>query len=195
MDMCRNKIAKSIKCKSTIAIFTALSVSISACGFQPLYSTRNEQPTLGTLSPKNIASNRIEKTADIFIAPIANRKGQLLKNNLLGMLTPHGEPSNPKYKLKIVLGNFPSIKQGLQSDNTATRILINASAEYALYDIDNDKKPILQGKSRAKTSYNVLDDVYSSIVSKETAEERALKIIAEDISLRLGVYFNTNKQP
>lgn len=173
---------------SKIAIASALLLSLSSCGFHPLYSVKNGQET-------NQASIIFKETALIKIDPIMDRNGQILKNELLESLTPNGEPTNPKYKLKVTLGDFPSIKQGLQSDNTASRILINASAKYALYNIDDAIKPILTGTARAKTSYNVLDDTYSSIVSKETAEKRALGIIAEDISLRLGVYFNAKLNP
>jgi LPS-assembly lipoprotein len=170
--------------KTLVAAFTALSLSLSAsaCGFEPLYSTKNIN---GETSTAVIA----KETSYISITRIPDRRGQILKNNLLEMLTPNGEPDSPKYELRVKLGDFPSIKQGLESDNTATRILINASAEYSLYDVNNPQKPILTGKARAKTSYNVLDEVYSSIVSKENAEERALGIIAENIALRLGVYF------
>jgi hypothetical protein len=167
-----------------IAMVSALLLSLSSCGFQPLYSTNNEQEV-------SQASKIFAETAMIKIDSIADRNGQILKNELLELLTPNGEPNSPKYRLKVTLGDFPSIKQGLQSDNTASRILINASAKYSLYNADDIVQPILTGTARAKTSYNVLDDTYSSIVSKETAERRALGIIAEDISLRLGVYFNT----
>lgn len=168
---------------SKIAIASALLLSLSSCGFKPLYSINDGQET-------NQTSVIFEETALIKIDPITDRNGQILKNELLELLTPNGEPANPKYKLKVTLDDFPSIKQGLQSDNTASRILINASAKYALYNADDVVKPILTGTARAKTSYNVLDNTYSSIVSKNTAEKRALGIIAEDISLRLGVYFN-----
>ena len=70
-----------------IAVFC---IAVSACGFQPLYGSKG-------------SSNIVADLSDVRVAPIKNRIGQLLSNELKHLLNPLRTPINPKYDLITTL--------------------------------------------------------------------------------------------
>jgi len=151
---------------------------LSSCGFTPLYSNNDN-----SFNNENVKA----ELAQIKIKHIADRFGQQIRNQLLDNLTPYGKSRDEKYVLSVHMESEPQIiEQALREDVTATRETMKISM---LYTLKQGDEILLEGDSIAFTSYNILSNPYSTIVSKEDAYKQAAKIIANDISLRLAAYF------
>ncbi len=158
---------------TALAIVLLSLCSLTACGFRPLLAESKHG--------KSVADGM----ASIYIAPIENRIGQQLKNLLRDRLNPLGEPRNPSYKLVITLQN-PVYRQGVRTDDTATRATISYLANYQLL---HKKDTVVTGSSKAVTGYNILKTAHGTLASEKDTKARAAKILANDISLRLAVFF------
>jgi len=153
------------------------SLTLSGCGFQPLYA-----PT----------SQTNEKLAQIKIKQIPDRMGQVLRNHLLDILTPYGEPKNPEYILKINV-NEQRIDLAFRKDATAKRAQLQYTADVILIHavshevILSDKLDLMSGFSVGSQA-----DFSSTpaLVSEEKARLRAMEILAQDIKSFLASYLN-----
>src|SRR5690242_7641602 len=68
-----------------------LLLALAGCGFRPLYGTRAADPYVGP------------EMGGIYISPLPDRDGQLVRNALLDRIDPKGEPQQPRYRLDIKL--------------------------------------------------------------------------------------------
>jgi len=167
-------------------IAALLLLSLSGCGFQPMYAGQ------GTDSSLDGASVRSEQAA-IFIDEIPNREGQLLRRALLNRLTPAGEPVNPHYRLSVVLSNAAISEQGVRKDNLATRYEMSYTSKYTLTSYP-DGKTLLNGSTSARASYDVQKSPYASHAAEEAMKERVMRILGDDIALRLAAYLKSAKK-
>lgn len=148
-------------------------VTLSGCGFQPLYA------------PSTQAN---EKLSQIQIKQIPDRMGQSLRNHLLDILTPHGEPKNPDYILKIRVDEKRS-DLALRKDATAKRAQLQYIAHVTLIHaishevILSDTLDLMSGFSIGSHA-----DFASipALVSEEKARLRAMEILAQDIKSLLA---------
>jgi LPS-assembly lipoprotein len=152
---------------------TAGLLSLSACGFQPLYAEHGE-------------ASAADQLAAVRIEPIPNRNGQLLYNALRDGMNPLGRPASPDYVLRITVDET-SEELALRTDETATRVNVTLNAAFALYPADA-KEAIFKGVSRTTTAYNVLASPYATLTSSEDARARALDDIAREIRSRVAVF-------
>ncbi|MCK5295608.1 MAG: hypothetical protein KAJ75_01840, partial [Alphaproteobacteria bacterium] len=76
--------------------------------------------------------------------------------------------------------------QGVRTDDTATRATISYLANYQLL---HKKDTVVTGSSKAVTGYNILKTAHGTLASEKDTKARAAKILANDISLRLAVFF------
>ena len=86
--------------------------------------------------------------------------------------------------LKIATG-------ALRDDITATREKVKYSVNYELWS--KEKGKLVSGNSWIFLSYDLLDNPYSTSMDKKKIEKDGAKIIANDISLRIGAYFHSTK--
>ena len=168
-------------------VIAVLAVLISGCGFEPLYV---EKKTSGEWYYDNEFDTGImEEMASVKVELISNRIGQLIRNDLLDKLTPKGQPKSPKYFLKVKDIKKQEIDQALRNDITATRKKVIYKVDYVLKDAEH--KTLINGNSVAYLGYDILRDPYSTTFAQKKNEKNAAKIIANDISLRLGAYFHS----
>lgn len=167
-----------------IGIF-AVVLLLTACGFQPLYVQRSGDNNwyYGGDFDTSIA----DEMALIKIPVIADRFGQLLRNDLLDLLTPRGVPQDSKYRLDVVLAGKIVTQQAMRDDVTATNERIEYRVEYTLFQ---GAERLIGGNSIAFVSYDILQNPYSTTMAQKKAEVDAAKIIANDIALRIGAYFH-----
>ncbi len=172
--------------KKNIAL-AALIALIAGCGFEPLYV---EKKTSGEWYYDNeFDTGIIEEMASVKVELIQDRIGQLIRNDLLDKLSPKGQPAHPKYYLKITGIKKREIDQALRNDITATRKKVIYTVTYVLKN--NEHKNLISGNSVAYLGYDILRDPYSTTFAQKKIEKNAAKIIANDISLRLGAYFHS----
>lgn len=158
-----------------LCLAAAAAVSLSACGFRPLYATES--------TPAGITVY----FEQIYVAEIGGRTGRVLRNQLMDAFTPEGTPKSAAYRLEIELGDN---KEGLviQENADITRYNYTLTAKFKLIDAANGQV-MDTGVSRAIAGYNAVSEQFSTQVAQRDAEERAARELGEDIRLRLGVFF------
>jgi len=162
-------------------VFLLLAVvSSAACGFQPLYGGGKNGPVAGEL-------------AEIKISPIADRLGQQLRNELLDLLTPYGQPAHPKYRITISLTESKS-ELAVKKSEAATRANMTVNADFRLIDFRTGAE-VFKGTSSLVGSYNILSNDYATLAAERSAKERIVKQVALDIQTRLSAFFKLRARP
>lgn len=123
------------------------------------------------------------------VEPLQNRDGQQLHNFLRDNLNPKGQPLDPAYRLQVELAQ--RVEQlAFRQDETATRANIILNSSFVLRDAE-DGRVLYSGRVSAINGYNILDDPYPTDIAAQAALRRGLRELAQDIKLRLAVYFQT----
>lgn len=156
-----------------IALGLSLGLSLSACGFRPMYGKSSADPAVTS------------ELASIGIPTIRDRNGQLLHNALLTRLTPKGEPLKAVYSLHVTLTSTDTAEATLP-DDTASRNLITYTATYQLF---KGERVITQGISTKQVSYDYLIQHFSDISAQDAMNRRAADQVADDIRNALAAYF------
>jgi LPS-assembly lipoprotein len=158
-----------------VAFGLGAALSLSACGFKPLYATGTTPDGMETYF------------SQVFVDPIPGRQGVHLRNQLMDALTPEGTPGSAAYKLTIKLED---VKEGLaiQENTQITRYNYRLTAHYELRDTVSNEV-LDKGLARAIAAYNVADSQFATQSAERDAQERAAREVGEDIRLRLGLYF------
>ncbi len=166
-----------------LALCLFISVTLSGCGFSPLYSSSDYRPVTN-------------KFKDIEISNIPNRNGQFLRNLLLDNLYSSSKISNtPKYRLDIKSLKESVVNLGIQKDATATRAQMRIQLVMMLVDIKtNEPYIIFQRKLHSVNSFNILDSQYATGVSKQNVRDQSLKDLSDQIVRELSLYFKNPKR-
>lgn len=169
-------------------IYLALTAifAVSACGFRPLYVEREGDSVWHYDGKFN--TSIIQEMSKIKVEPVADRFGQLVRNNLLDSLTPKGAPSKPTYRLNVRLKKKTVTDQALRRDITASRKRVKYNV---VYEMTRDGETLFRNNSIAFVGYDIMANPYSTTFAEKKTEEDAAKIISNDIILRIGAYFNT----
>lgn len=154
-------------------------LALSACGFQPLYGQRGMS-----------GGNVVDEFAQVRIAPIAERAGQMLYNELRDRLNPRGKPANPRFLLAITLVETRQ-ELAYRGDETATRANMDLVATYVLRRAvaegdGGENQVVTEGVARITTSYDILESQFATIVSIDDARARAVRTLSDDIQARLA---------
>ncbi len=150
-------------------------INVSSCGFRPLYGSYGDSGTT-------------EDLASIEIKPIADRKGQLLRNHLQDILTPNGRPANPRYTLNVTL-NESIERLAISKEAFATRANLFIGAVFTITP-HKSAKPIFSGNTKIVSSYNILNSEYATLMSEKNARERSVRELGDNIKTRLSVFFS-----
>jgi len=148
------------------------AATLPGCGFQPLYA-------------RSGANDAPAELAEIFVGVIADRQGQILRGFLIEALNPEGRPTSPRYTLSVGL-RTSSI--GIDRDDDIIRASFQATASFSLTTQDGDAT-LLQRSVRNTSSYNILQDQFSTLVAEEAARDRVMQQLADDIRTQLALYF------
>jgi LPS-assembly lipoprotein len=160
------------------SITTALLlVALAACGFKPLYGVDNS----GLSDPQ-------AELATVRVAKIPDRLGQLVRNQLIEYLEPHGKAGQKRYELNIKLSRS-SEGSALAQDESATRYNLTLTSNFALVDLATNRK-VFVGTVRSIAVYNVITSEYATLIARQDAERRAARDVAEELRTRLGVFFS-----
>lgn len=146
-------------------LIALLALTLSACGFTPLYATGGG-------------------AGNIDIEQIDGRAGQALRKALLQELGPGLPGLDGQASLNVVLSESLS-RLALRPDESATRTDVIVSADYVLYYDGN----AISGRSAAESSFLVPDAPFSDITAQIDATDRAMLILARRIAdyLRISV--------
>jgi len=148
---------------------------LGGCGWQPLYG--DGAAGLGAASQLN----------DIAIPQPKTRLEQVVRNELVRLMTPQGAPRNARYRLEIV----PTVSTDdvfVQKNTNVRRIQYQLNVNYRLFDTGG-RKPVITGHSFSLVSYTRVVSEYANIRSEENARKKAARAVSEDIRTRLASYF------
>lgn len=168
----------------------AVVCGLAACGFEPLYVEKTAGNDLWYYNNK-FDTDIVREMAQIKVETVSDRIGQMIKNELMDTFNPYGTPKCAKYFLKLQPVSVHTVQQALRDDITATREKVKYTVKYSLWDKENGQ--LVSGKSWVYLSYDLLDNPYSTTMDKKKVEKDGAKIIANDISLRIGAYFHSVK--
>jgi len=170
------------------ALGAGLALLVSACGFEPLYVERKSGESW--YYQGEFDTGITEEMAKIKVDPVADRIGQLIRNDLIDSFTPRGIPSQARYRLSVSSIDKQVVQQALRDDITATRERVRYTVNYYLYDAQSGQE-LVKGNSLAYLSYDILSNPYSTTFAQKKIEKDGARIIANDISLRIGAYFHS----
>jgi LPS-assembly lipoprotein len=155
-----------------------LAAPLAGCGWQPLYGRNKDTGVGGDAAPR---------LAQVHIAPIADRVGQELYNNLRDRMNPQGVPQDPRYDLIITLAQVGAA-QIVSQQQTTTRVDLTFTATYNLYLRSKPGVSIFKATSRTTTAYDIPNDPYSAVVSSDDAKRRGAQSLSDDISNRVASF-------
>ncbi len=165
--------SSSRKVLPPIALLAMLA--LSACGFQPLHGGKGKQ------------SATVPEMAHIKILTIADRSGQLVRNELFDRLTPLGQPEKPAYILNVRLSESKQ-SLGILKDETASRANYVLNAGFSLTNMNGGT--LYSSSTSSQASYNILAEHYASTASEKNARDRTAEEVADAIAMQLAAYFS-----
>lgn len=156
------------------------ATGLASCGFEPLYARKPADP------------GPVPHLAAIQISPIADRAGQLLRNALIDRLTPRRGSTRSLYRLDVSLDEQRSDLVILR-DSTSTFSKARFLARYALVDIGSGRR-LTQGRAESTTTFDIVESEFANLSAEADARRRAAQEVAEDIRLRLALFFQRATQ-
>jgi LPS-assembly lipoprotein len=161
--------------------------TLAACGFSPAYQ-RGESRSVDHQQ----GASSYDVLQDVFVAPIPERIGQVLRNSLTETLQ-NASAALP-YTLEVSLEERIR-KLGIQKDTTATRAQMIVIAKFSLRDNGLDENNVVyQDEVRTTVSYNILTDNYATVIAERNARDRGARDLSQKIIFRLIAYFATHVQ-
>lgn len=157
------------------------AVLLGACGLRPLYGTAG---AAGGTSGASVG----ELMAGIDVAVIADRPGQVLRNRLIGRMNSGGRPDAPSHRLNVTLRESTT-RLGILDDQVSTRTALTVAATYTLRDLATDRI-VIRDRATARTAFNRVGDEFNIVTAERDARERALGQLADEIQLRIAIYFS-----
>jgi len=156
-----------------LRLLTALALCAPVAGcFQPLYGEA-ANPGL------------VQALHEIEVAPVPERIGHYLTDDLISRLNGTGQTPPPKYRLVIKLSTAtttPTIESQIQTADSAT---VTGNAEFTLTKIE-DGKAVYQGRATSSAPYDRTLQSYADLRASRDAEIRIAKSLAGEIELRVA---------
>jgi LPS-assembly lipoprotein len=162
-----------MSCSRLLRAFAALLLASGLAGcFQPLY---------GEAAHPGLA----EDLRAIEVAPIKDRVGHYLADDLITDLNGTGQTPPPKYHLTVtvLLGTqTPTVNSEI---NAATSATLTGDATYTLTKVDGGAQ-VLTGNASAAAAYDRTTQRYADMRAARDAEIRIARDLSSEISLRLA---------
>ena len=152
----------------------ALALSLGGC-FQPLYSEAAHPGLVADLQA-------------IEVAPIKDRIGHYLGDDLISSLNGTGSTPTPKYRLTVTLtqkSQTPTVESQANAANAATVI---GTAKFSLVQLEGEKadKVVFQGEATTAAVYDRTLQGFANLRAERDAEIRLARALADEISLRVA---------
>jgi LPS-assembly lipoprotein len=149
----------------------ALALVVAGC-FQPLYSEA-AHPGLA------------DDVRAIQVAPIKDRIGHYLADDLTSDLNGTGQTPPPKYRLTVTVSTNTQTPTVNSLINVATSATVVGEARFTLNKVDGDAK-VLEGKAVAAAAYDRSQQRYNDLRAARDAEIRLARALSAEISLRVA---------
>jgi LPS-assembly lipoprotein len=157
------------------AAIAVLLLTLAGCGFQPMYGGSDGSALQADLS-------------GIDIAPIADRTGQILQQNLSDQL---GGGNGTDYRLEVALEQTDT-GSCFRADEDTTRIIIMLTAKYTLRRLSDDTV-LLDERARAFSAYDVVESEFATLTTRQDTLRGLAEELSRRISARLAGYFRNQE--
>lgn len=151
---------------------------LAGCGFHPVYGPYGgrESAVLG----------------QIFVPPIPERSGQLLRQALQQRLTAGGGDGAKHFILAVNFG-LAADAIGIQQDTSSSRIRYAATASWILRRSDPGQTVVTNGVARGLDGVNITDQqFFAADLEGEAVQRRIADNIASAITVQLAAYFSNH---
>ena len=158
---------------------------LAGCGFHPLYA-----PASGG-GPGPAAA----ELAAVYVPVMPERTGQLIRQALQQRFDGAGTGVAKRYQLDV---NYNVAGEGVavQRDNSTTRVRLVGTASWVLRTLSLERKALAQGSARVLDGFNILNQQYfAADLEGQSATLRVAQALADQITLKLGVYFQQAAAP
>lgn len=161
-----------------------LATALAGCQVKPLYGTLN-----GTYGNVSAAADLAAISVDPINNDYANSDTvRVLYNELLFNLERGAERQEKRYRLKILV-DLNNAEVGVERlADVPAAYTTTLSATFVLSDIVTDRT-LTTGKSFATASYDFSNQRFANLRAAKDAEERAARVVADDIQARIAGYF------
>ena len=148
-----------------------LALSLGGC-FQPLYSAAAHPGLVADLQA-------------IEVAPIRDRIGHYLGDDLITSFNGTGSTPTPKYRLTVTVAQrieTPTVETQINAANAATVI---GTAKFTLTQIEPEKV-VYQSETTNAAVYDRTLQGFANLRAERDAEIRLARALADEISLRVA---------
>lgn len=153
-------------------------LGLSACGYQPLYATRDD------------GSSVSQKLAEVSVAQQSTRVGQLVRNEIVRSTRPVGTQAQDRYYLKLdAKGDAQTLIN--TSDTVHRRLAYNLTTKFQLVDAAT-QNVLFSGKAFSRVPYDRLEASFANVQARVNAEEQAARQVGQEVRTRLAAFLATN---
>lgn len=167
---------RAILRRFSVCAALAAALPLAGCGFSPLYGRGAN------------GASPIEELAAIQVEQIPDRSGQILRNSLRDALNPNGLTVPARYRLRIRMTE-PRQELALQRNDTVARVGYGVVASYFLLDASG--RSLTSGNASLTTNFEVSDSQYATLSSRNSARDRVMVQISEDIRDQLAIFLGS----
>lgn len=147
---------------------------MAGCGFEPLHAPRSAGDSVSDL------------LAQVQISEIANREGQILRNNLVNSFYVQSPSALPLYRLDVDLAT-QLLELNVRADDETTRQQLRLDARYVLTDL-RAETVVYTDSARILSAVNLTDEAYASFSTEREATTRSLRELSDLITLRVASF-------
>ena len=127
----------------------------------------------------------VEEVRAIEVAPIKDRIGHYLADNLTTDFNGTGQKPTPKYRLTVTVSTDTSTPTVNSETNVATSATVKGSAKFTLNLVDGGKE-VLSGEAVAFAAYDRSQQRYADLRAERDAEICSARALSSDIWVRVA---------
>jgi LPS-assembly lipoprotein len=159
-----------------------LAAALGGCMFQPMYA---QTPLFGS------GPSLRDALRDVEVASIRGRIGNELRNDLIYELTGgEGNQVDAPFRLTLV-ANVSSFSPVIDTESgRPVSEMVSFDVTYKLHDVVRDRI-VLTEQALARVSIDRSQQRFANVRAIRDAENRAAKVVAEQIRSRLASFFLT----
>ncbi len=147
-------------------------LTLAGCGFHPLHGERPDA-----------------QLPEIFVATIAGRPGQLLRQELQQRLAGSSDATPQDYTLRVAYA-LSSEAIDIHGDNTSGRNRIVGRATWTLSSVAPNPATVTSGSVRSVDGFNTIDTQYfAATIASDTTYGRVAGNLADSITTQLATWF------
>lgn len=162
-----------------ILLIGLVPLLLSACGFHSVYGSHSDD-----------GSPVAEQLAQIAIDPIADRSGQVLRNDLIDRMYGKSRPAQPLYHLATQVTISVEDLGTLENATTALSS-VHFNVHYTLTDTNG--KNLVTADAGSTALYDKLSSQYGTLAAHDSAIERTAHEVSEQMVARISLYFAEKK--